>query len=308
MMLLRKELPEIKFIVPGYLTEGLTILAGKGKIGKSWLALGIAIAVACGGYALGSIKVEQGDVLYLALEDNERRLQKRLRQLFPRESPAAARLFYDLTCPPLDAGGIEAIREWIKNVPSPRLIVVDVLAKVRPVPSKNEAAYDADYRALGPLKQLADENGVAIIVVHHTRKAQAEDAFDAVSGSTGLTGAADATLVLSRNASGTTLYGRGRDLEEFEVALSFDKTCGHWSLLGSATEVRRSDARTTILRILRESPEPMRPADIARKCGMKPTNVRQLLGTMVRSAELTKVKPGLYAYSDHTDHTDHTCS
>jgi hypothetical protein len=71
-MLLRKELPEIKFIVPGYVTEGLTILAGKGKIGKSWLALGIAVAVACGGYALGSIEVEQGDVLYLALEDNER--------------------------------------------------------------------------------------------------------------------------------------------------------------------------------------------------------------------------------------------
>jgi hypothetical protein len=197
LMLLRKELPEIKFIVPGYVTEGLTILAGKGKIGKSWLALGIAIAVASGGYALGSIKVEQGDVLYLALEDNERRLQRRLRQLFARES-GLDRLYYDLACPPLDKGGIDAIGAWIRRVPAPRLVVIDVLAKVRPPARQIESAYEADYRALGPLKQLADDSGVAIMLVHHTRKAEAEDAFDAVSGSTGLTGAADATLVLSR--------------------------------------------------------------------------------------------------------------
>jgi hypothetical protein len=84
------------------------------------------------------------------------------------------------------------------------------------------------------------------MIVHHTRKAEAEDAFDAVSGSTGLTGAADATLVLSRDSKGTTLYGRGRDLDEFEVAVSFDRTTGQWSLLGSAAKVRRSDERTRI--------------------------------------------------------------
>jgi hypothetical protein len=136
-MLLRKELPEIKFVVPGYVTEGLTILAGKGKIGKSWLALGIGIAVACGGYAFGSIKVEQGDVLYLALEDNERRLQKRLRQLLPNQS-SPDHLHYDLACPPLDKGGVQAIREWIDRMAAPRLVIMVVFAKVRPAIRRTE--------------------------------------------------------------------------------------------------------------------------------------------------------------------------
>ena len=81
--LMSKQLPPIKFIVPGIIAEGCTILAGKGKIGKSWLVMGLATAVASGGYALGSIKCEQGSVLYLALEDNERRLQSRISQLLP---------------------------------------------------------------------------------------------------------------------------------------------------------------------------------------------------------------------------------
>ena len=79
-----KELPPIRYVVPGIIAEGLTLLAGKSKIGKSWLILGTAIAVATGGYALGSIKVDEGDVLYLALEDNERRLQSRLKKLLPQ--------------------------------------------------------------------------------------------------------------------------------------------------------------------------------------------------------------------------------
>src|SRR3954471_23399562 len=81
--LMAEALPPIRYVVPGYVTEGLTLLGGKPKIGKSWLTAGLCIAVATGGYALGSIKVDGGDVLWLALEDNKRRLQRRLKQLLP---------------------------------------------------------------------------------------------------------------------------------------------------------------------------------------------------------------------------------
>jgi hypothetical protein len=182
------------------------------------------------------------------------------------------------------------IRGWAKRVNSPRLVIIDVFAKVRPATHKGENPYEADYRALGPLKKLTYETGVAVIIVHHTRKAEAEDAFDAVSGSTGLTGAADATLVLSRDSNGTTLYGRGRDLDEFEVALSFDKTTGQWALLGAAAEVRRSDERAIILRVLRDAGEPMTPTEIAPEARMRAINVRQLLGSMVRAGEVKKVR------------------
>ena len=99
------------------------MLGGKAKIGKSWLVSGLAIAVAMGGYALGSIAVEQGAVLMLALEDNERRLQKRFKQLLP-DGSKPNRLFYDLTCGRIDQGLLDDLQEWIENATNPRLIII----------------------------------------------------------------------------------------------------------------------------------------------------------------------------------------
>src|SRR5215212_9694952 len=120
--LMDEELPPIRYVVPGYIAEGLTLLGGKPKLGKSWLLLGTAIAVATGGYALGSIEVEEGDVLYLALEDNKRRLQLRLKQLLPT-GRKPERLHYELACRRLDAGLVEDLRGWIRQATNPRLII-----------------------------------------------------------------------------------------------------------------------------------------------------------------------------------------
>ena len=192
----RHEFPPITFVVPEYIAQGLTVLAGRPKAGKSWLGLGIAVAVATGEPALGSIEVETGDVLYLALEDNRRRLQRRLNQLLPG-SEKPERLHLATFCPRLDEGGLEAIDRWCRTVPNARLVVIDVLNKVRSQRGSNESLYDADYRALAPLKGLADELDIAIVVVHHTNKREdVSDPFDGVSGTTGLTGAADTVLIL----------------------------------------------------------------------------------------------------------------
>src|SRR5215217_9468587 len=192
-------------------------------------------------------------------------------------------LFYDLSCARLEAGLLDDLREWIEQARNPRLIIIDVLNKVRPAQKSNEGIYDYDVRCLEGLQSLAAESRIAIVVVHHTRKAEADDPFDCLSGSTGLTGTADTTLVLARDSQGTTLYGRGRDIEEIEKAMSFDRTTGQWSVLGEAAEVRRTDERTILLNALREQGQPMSPADLASATGMKSDSVRQLVLKLVRT-------------------------
>lgn len=299
--LLAKKIPTIEHIVLGYIQAGLSIVAGKPKTGKSWLSLGLAVAVATGGLALGNVPVKQGSVLYLALEDNERRLQQRLRQILQDQEVALDDLYLETECPRLDAGGAEAIREWIHATQDARMVIVDVFTKIRPERSSSDTGYESDYRALAPLKQLADETGIAVVIVHHTRKMAAEDPFETVSGTNGITGAADTILILDRGGQGTTLYARGRDIEEIETALLFDKQSGAWLAQGSAAEVRRSDERQAILAALTEAGAPMSPTELSNKLDVPNANVRQLLQRMMASGEVSKRGRGLYVISEPGD-------
>jgi hypothetical protein len=115
-----------------------------------------------------------------------------------------------------------------------------------------------------------------------------------VSGSNGLAACADTTLILNRDGQGTTLYGRGRDIEEFEKALQFDRTSGAWTILGEADEVRRSDERTAILTALEAAPGPLTPSQIVAATNMKRANVDFLLSRMGADGEVLKLKRGLY--------------
>jgi RecA-family ATPase len=292
--LLVKELPPVEYVVPGYIPEGLTVLAGRPKHGKSWLALGLAVAVATGGVALGSIPVKKGRVLYLALEDNERRLQQRLQQIIP-ENANLENLHVDTECPRLDEGGRIALHQWLDSAKDTRLVIIDVFNKIRAEGRSSDTPYEADYRALAALKRLADERRIAIMIVHHTRKMAAEDPFDTVSGTTGFTGAADTILILAKSGQGATLYGRGRDIHEVETALAFDQQTGAWTVIGPASEARRSDERQAILSILSGTDQPMSPAEIAEELGVPGTNVRQLLRKMVQAGEVAVLGKGKYA-------------
>lgn len=283
----------IDWVVSDYICEGLTLFAGKPKIGKSWLGLDIAIAVARGGYTLGDKLCKGGNVLYAALEDNKRRLQRRMRKLCG-SAAWPENLSFVTEMPLLDAGGVDWLKRWLKQVKSPRLIIIDTLAKVRSPKGKNDSIYEADYKCLSELKKLADDFGVAIIVAHHVRKQSADDPLDTVSGTTGLTGAVDTTIVLNRDNNGVTLYARGRDIEEVEDAVSFNRRTCRWELLGAASEVRRSDERTRILKVLAESPEAMTPGEIADETGASGTSVRQMLRRMAHDGEVEKEGRGRY--------------
>jgi predicted ATP-dependent serine protease len=286
--------PPLKYSVDGIVVEGITLLAGKPKLGKSWMALNLAMAVASGGLALGTIQCKKGPVLYAALEDNPRRLQRRMNQCYG-DSNRWPKLFHFTThLPPLDERGLEVLKEWVLDI-KPSLVIIDTLARVRPKFAQ-DSGYDSDYNSLVPLQQLAGEQGFSILVVHHQRKMGGDDPFDTISGTTGLTGVVDAALVLQRDEKGTTLYGRGRDIEEFEKAVSMKQ--GHWEILGDPSEINRSEERKEILKILADANGPLGPKKIALSVEKPENNVKQLLAKMMRAGEVQKKERGKYSLPD----------
>lgn len=295
--LMRHIFPEQRYAVPGILAEGLNLFAGAPKLGKSWFALNVAAAVAYGGLALDKIDVEQGEALYLALEDPPRRLQRRLELILGNE-PAPDGLFIETVWEQLLEGGCDRLDAWLGEHPDCRLVVVDVFAKVRGISNGNVNRYEADYAAMASLKTIADKHGVAGLVVHHTRKASADDYIDSVSGTQGLAGAADAVLVLarSRGSADAKLRVTGRDVEEAEYAMQFNASEGSWSLLeGPAEEYELGDTRRRILVHLREN-GPATPKAIAEQLQIEHDAAKQACLRMAKDGQLGTDGSGVYSY------------
>lgn len=290
------DFPEPRWVVPGVLPEGLTLLGGKPKMGKSWLVLALAIALGCGGKALGSLDVEQGDVLYLALEDTLRRIKKRSVQLTAGSGPLPASVDVWTRWPRLDAGGIVKMEEWLDRHPQARLIIVDTLAKVRPDADPDSSVYTQDYHVLEGLKRLADQHHLAIVVVHHLRKMAAGDPLDEISGSTGLTGGVDNVLVMrrERGKADAVLHVTGRDIDEQELALTFDGSRGQWNLAGDASEYRSSQLQQAALDVLKEAGEPLTIAQVAEAMSSKYEQAKLALWRMEQEGVIRKATRGRY--------------
>jgi hypothetical protein len=248
--LLAAELPEPRYAVAGLLPEGLGFMCGAPKLGKSWLGLALGIAVAAGGHALGTIEVEQGETLYLALEDNARRLQSRLRLLL-KGAGAPAGLYLETEWPRLDDGGAEKLIRWLDQHPLARLVVVDVYPRIRPH-SRDRNLFQADYEGASLLQALAVSYGVAVVCIYHTRKAESSDFVETVQGTFGTAAAADTIMVLkrARGDADATLHVTGRDVAEQELALRFAPDAGTWELLGDAAEYGLGKTRKAILEIV----------------------------------------------------------
>jgi hypothetical protein len=288
----------IKYVVPGVIVEGLTLLAGKPKIGKSWLLLHAAIAVARGGFTLGEIHCVEGDVLYCALEDNLRRLQSRMLKLMGATQDWPERLRFKCEMPRLGDGGLDVIKDWIASVAHPRLIIIDTLAMVRsPTKHKEQTQYDADYAAVLELRTLASEHSLAVVVVHHLRKMAAEDPFDTISGTLGLSGAPDTVLVLGYDSGGSgtiVLHGRGRDLVEIGKAMSFNREACVWTIAGDLSDARSAGARRTILDAMQEIDGPASAREIASYAGIKTINVRKMLQRLANDGSVKRLQRGKY--------------
>jgi hypothetical protein len=201
----------------------------------------------------------------------------------------------------LDQGGVEDIEGWCNSVPEPRLVLLDTLAGVRPTRSGIDSLYEGDYKALRDIHAFANERGMGVVALHHTRKMEADDPLDTISGSLGIAGAADTCLVLSRTSSGTTLYVRGRDVEEGEKAVAFDPVSCRWKILGEASEVQRSESRKEVMGALADAKDFISPGDIAAATSIARNNIDQLLHVMVRDGEVTKFARGKYCLPRNAD-------
>jgi hypothetical protein len=287
----------ISYIVPGFITEGVTLLVGRPKVGKSWWILDVCLAVASGQPALGKLPPQRGDVLYLALEDSKRRLRSRLDKLLPNGSewPESLKLVPLGGWRRSDQGGLRDIADWCRSVRRPTLIVIDTLERFRKPASGKSPLYSADYEAITCLQQIANEFRVAIVLLHHDRKSDADDAFDTVSGTLGLTGAADTILIIKKRNGNVTLLARGRDVEESETAMQFNKASCRWMLLGGAAEVHRSQERERILAALKASNEPLSVGELMADVEMQRNAIDILLSKLVKDGSIVRVRRGTYA-------------
>jgi hypothetical protein len=302
-------IPPVEWAIPDILPASVTFLAGKPKLGKSWMALGFGIAVASGGVALGSRRVEQGECLYLALEDNRRRLQKRLRKLLTDGEAPPARLHFETEWPRIGEGGIKDLDAWLEDHPDCRLVIIDTLARFKPRSTGRRAQYDEERDAVDPLAPLADKHNVAILLVHHLREAQSDDPLDMIHGTAGLTGGVDGALVLKRKRGDADAYLTidGRDIEEnAELALKWSQQAATWTIMGDAEEYRISQTRRDILRVVEEAGEPVGPTYVADLLDMPANTAQQRMYQMSNSGELKNVARGKYTtHKDtHKDHKD----
>ena len=290
-----ESLPEPRWLVPDLIPEGLTILVGPPKAGKSWLALNLAIALLTGGVALSKRQVNPVDVLYLALEDTPRRMKGRLDLL---RAPLDARLTFILRRDWKERGkaAAERIHRYLEARPSIKAVFIDTLERVRlGYGDRNVSQYSADVAEMDLFAKLAEE-GVGIIALHHDRKAISKDWVDRFSGTKGVTGTADTTLLLDRDRSNgrAELFITGRDVADSTIALEFDGEVGTWVELGEAWGVQNTQNKQAIVNALKGSITPLTPARIAEATGISRNTVKVTCVRMVDAGELERVGRGNY--------------
>lgn len=246
--LLERPLTGTNWLVEGLIATGLVVLAGTPKVGKSWFSMLLALCVSQGKPFLDHA-TEQADVLYLCLEDTFPRIQQRL---FHLTDAANEKLHFAVAAKKLNGGLISQLEGFADAHPGTRLVIVDTLQTVRGGGSDN--AYAADYDDLGRLKRFADERNITMLVIHHTRKMPDQaNVFNTISGSNGIMGTADETMILAKAGffdADAVLSVTGRDVELSEFRLAF-RDC-RWELVEqtSRAELEEREVPPDVLTVL----------------------------------------------------------
>lgn len=306
----RMEFPALTEHVPGLIVEGLTLLGGPPKAGKSWLIGDIACGTASGGVVLGKIRVHKRPTLLASLEDSQRRLQSRLRKIMQGQ-PLPENLDILTEVNPLVL--LATIAEWLQRhetSPTPPTVLLDTLGKARRTVSSGGNQYQEDYSFAGSIKQVVDAfPGAALVAVHHTRKQASDDFLDTISGTQGIAGAADSVLVLSRKRKSDEgiLAVTGRDIEENEFAIRTEG--GLWSLDGDdiaaaamaanarreqAAETRMGDRSNEALKFV-NSRVTTKPAELAEHLGIDNKLAGNTLAKLCDRQQIRKTSWGTYA-------------
>ena len=230
--LMEQEFEPLQFAVDKILPHGLFILAGSGKIGKSWLALDICAAVSSGS-KLWDFAAEQGEVLYLALEDNYSRLQGRLKKI-EDDNTDIERLHLTTASLGINSGLLEQTHNFLVEYPNTKMIIIDTLERIRDT-DQDKSMYSCDYRDMTALRGITDTHNLTLLLIHHTRKMYDPDPFTTLSGSTGLIGSVDGVFVLEKEkrvGNKAKLTIANRDTESYCFKVEFDKDKCRWLFMG----------------------------------------------------------------------------
>jgi hypothetical protein len=230
-----------EWLIPGVLPQGLAILCASSKVGKSWMAMQMCLAISRGKEFLDYASNQAG-CLYLALEDGIFRLKDRLNKVLDG-GKAPSNFYLSIKANGLDGGLIKQLDEEFEEHPDIKLIIIDTLQKVRGSAKKDEIAYATDYRELGALKEYADNKRICIFLIHHLRKmADENDVFNMISGSNGIMGVCDTIFIIykkKRQDENAVLFMTGRDIRQQDVVVHFDETKYRWDMVGTAEEEER---------------------------------------------------------------------
>lgn len=280
-------------LIDAILYPGLTILGGRPKVGKSWLALQLALAAVSAQNFCGYLPVKKTfRCTYFSLEDRRRQIRTRLRRLTPREEYLRnLRFVFELD--PLMTGGAASLDQYLAGHPSDLIIVDSLLAAVRQAKRGNVDALQADYNIVDLLRQVAEKHMLALVVVAHTRKAGG-DFLDMIQGTSGTTAAADAVWVLQRTPEGNaTLSVTGREVENNVYELRRENGEPAWTITGEGDEVTQSEARKDILQLLRDE-GPMKPSRIAQQLHKNISGVHRLLCALCDANKVIRTGYGTY--------------
>jgi DNA-binding transcriptional ArsR family regulator len=274
--IVEKDLPEVQYIVPGLIAEGLMILAGAPKIGKSWFALNLVLQVAKGEPVFGAFDTIPGQTLYLALEDTERRIKSRTEIMGLQASEDVEIAF---NWQPSDGDGLMHLETWLASKKDPKLIVIDPFTLFRGSGKPWQNAYHEDYSILKPIQELALKYRVAIIAIYHFSKQEQKDELSMINGSMGTTACADSTAVIqkSRGVFKADLFITGRDIIEQRLKIKMDPTTCIWVC------EKEKVASHPILQLLRDADDGMKSGDITEALnGMNHNTVRSKLSRLKR--------------------------
>jgi len=291
----RHDYPPPVFLFEGLLANGLTILAGRPKSGKSWLTLAMAIDAAMQRAFLGRFRIERAaKVLYFGLEEGPARTHNRLRKLLPKPDIQLQNIEFRYTLNPLVDGGAAELNELLRTGQYD-LLVIDTFLKVAKAGGHNRDATRSEYAEIAQLQELAQRHKLAIVLVDHTRKMGAENGLDTVSGTTGKTAACDAVWTLRKQASGDSILDIvGREMEDqtLGVRLMTGEPFG-WHLIGEGAEVGMSEARQEIVELLKDE-APLAPVRIAGLLRKNAVTIRRLLQKLAVDDVVRKDRSGKY--------------
>lgn len=289
-----KELPELHWVVYDLIPEGLFLLAGESKGGKSVLSANLALSVSKGEIALGRYDVEKGGVLYLDLEGTERRLRDKIDDMVP-DKRLPENFFYTVNFPTMDQGGLESLDKWLAENANVKLVIIDTLAKFRGLKKRSSNIYYDDYEVLSQLKNVADKRSIALALIHHTNKLkETKNIFERISGSTGMIGAPDTIglFLPQEDRIHAKLLIRGRDIDEQNITLRKETEVKAWIAVEGSNEIAISGPRLSILSALKG--KHLKPIEIARSINKSNGSVRVLLMKLLEQGSVLKDEAGYY--------------